>query len=212
MVAIPSPEGGAGFFVDSTEVTMAQYSLFLAAKGSDTSGQPGVCAWNSSYAPTSGVDNTNVPVTSVDWCDAYAYCAWAGKHLCGQIQGGGGPIARADLFDQTKSQWFLACGGIYGNSHPSVADVCNSNFGTANLAPVATYPGCEGYYAGLFDLEGNAAEWVDSCDSQGADGGAGDICHLTGGSIIDQSSYCDEAFDYPRNETAYPFGFRCCGG
>jgi hypothetical protein len=33
-----------------------------------------------------------------------------------------------------------------------------------------------------------------------------------GGSYVDMQSYCDEDFGYPRNDTADPFGFRCCGG
>jgi hypothetical protein len=81
---------------------------------------------------------------------------------------------------------------------------------------VATYAGCEGYYPGLFDMEGNAAEWVDWCEPAGPDaGGTGpafDNCHLMGGSYVDQQAYCDEDFGYPRNTTANPFGFRCCGG
>jgi sulfatase modifying factor 1 len=197
------------FYVDSTEVTVAQYQQFLAAKGTDTSGQPSVCAWNTTYYDSSvPLNSATWPMTNVDWCDALAYCTWAGKHLCGTI--GGGPIARADVLTASKSQWYLACGGPGNGTHPNSNPVCNSSMGFGNLAPVATFPNCEGFYAGLFDMEGNAAEWVDSCDS--TDAGATDTCHLLGGSYIDGKSYCTEAFDYPRNTSAQPFGFRCCAG
>jgi formylglycine-generating enzyme required for sulfatase activity len=198
-----------GFFIDSTEVTVAQYQEFLAAKGTDTSGQPAVCAWNKAYRDTTiPLSPSSWPMTNVDWCDALAYCTWAGKHLCGKI--GGGPVASADALTASKSQWFLACGGAGGSSHPSNSDMCNSNGGFGSLAPVATFPGCEGFYPGIFDMEGNAAEWVDSCDS--TDAGPTDTCHLLGGSYIDSKSYCTESFDQARNSIADPFGFRCCGG
>jgi formylglycine-generating enzyme required for sulfatase activity len=201
------------FSIDSTEVTVAQYKVFLAAKGSDTSGQPSVCSWNTSYYDSSHPMNPDAfPVNFVDWCDALAYCTWAGKHLCGKI--GGGSIAYADLYTPNLSQWFLACGGPGGASHPSNADMCNSNGGFGNLAPVATFPGCEGFYPGIFDLEGNAAEWVDSCDPpEAGSNGSGDTCHLMGGSFIDDQSYCDEVgYDNPRSTLAVTFGFRCCSG
>jgi len=63
--------------------------------------------------------------------------------------------------------------------------------GFENLAPVASFPGCEGFYPGLFDLEGNVAEWVDSCDGSS---GPNDHCTLAGGSEIDQIAYCTETF------------------
>lgn len=206
---------GGMFYIDSTEVTVAEYQVFLAAKaigagadsGSDTSGQPSVCAWNTAYYDGTPLNPTTWPMTNVDWCDALAYCTWAGKHLCGAIAGGG-PIATTSALDQTKSQWFLACGGAGGSSHPNSVDMCNSTGGNGDLIPVATAPSCQGYYAGVYDLEGNAAEWVDSCE----DGGALDNCALLGGSYIDNQSYCTESFTYPRNELAHPFGFRCCGG
>jgi sulfatase modifying factor 1 len=198
----------SGFTIDGTEVTVAQYQQFLNAKGSDTSGQPSVCAWNKSYDSAAALNPATWPITNIDWCDAFAYCAWAGEHLCGKI--GGGPLAGADVLVETKSQWFLACGGPGGSSHPNSSSKCNSSGGTGDLAPVGSTAGCQGFYPGIFDMEGNAAEWVDSCDS--TDAGATDTCHLLGGSYIDNQSYCTESFDYPRNETAYPFGFRCCGG
>jgi hypothetical protein len=198
------------FFIDSTEVTVGQYQLFLAAKGSDVSGQSAVCSWNQSYYEGPVVmDPSAYPMSYVDWCDASAYCAWAGKHLCGRI--GGGSIARAEIFDPDLSQWFVSCGG--GGSHPNDNSTCNSTSGA--LAPVASTAGCEGYFPGLFDMEGNVAEWVDSCEGSS---GASDVCYLMGGGIFDNSgSYCSEVYEPPRDmetrsDTAVSFGFRCCAG
>ncbi|MEO8179277.1 MAG: SUMF1/EgtB/PvdO family nonheme iron enzyme [Deltaproteobacteria bacterium] len=198
------------FFVDSTEVTVGQYQQFLTAKGSDVSGQSAVCSWNESYYEGPVVmDPSQYPMSYVDWCDASAYCAWAGKHLCGRI--GGGPIARADIFDAELSQWFVSCGG--GGTHPNVNATCNSTSGA--LAPVGSFASCEGYYPGVFDMEGNVAEWIDGCEGSS---GPTDTCYLMGGGIFDNSgSYCTEVYEGPtnletRSDTAVSFGFRCCAG
>lgn len=195
------------YYIDSTEVTVGQYKKFLTAKGADTSGQPAVCAWNTAFYAAGGpLEADNMPIAKVDWCDATAFCSWADKRLCGAI--GGGAIPDADFFDQTKSQWYLACAGAQGASHPSNTDDCNSCNGNCDVAPVATFPGCEGRTPGVFDLEGNVAEWVDSCVGAA---GAADLCLLAGGNVIDSQSYCDESYDdNARNTVAYTFGFRCC--
>jgi formylglycine-generating enzyme required for sulfatase activity len=197
------------YYVDSTEVTVGQYKKFLTAKAGDTSGQPAVCAWNTAFYAAGGpLETDNMPIANVDWCDAAAFCSWADKRLCGAIAGGA--ITHADFFDQTKSQWYRACAGSGGASHPSnVFEGCNSCFGNCNVAPVATFPGCEGRTPGAFDLEGNVAEWVDSCS--GATG-ATDTCALAGGNIYDQQSFCSEAWydEFARDRIASSFGFRCC--
>jgi formylglycine-generating enzyme required for sulfatase activity len=197
------------FYVDSTEVTVAQYAQFLAAKGSDTSGQPSACAWNTSFMPA-GTNSGTFPITGVDWCDAFAFCNWAGKHLCGAI-GDGGAIASSNVLKQNVSQWFLACGGPGGSSDPNGHPMCNATFGTSGLVAVASLPGCEGWYTGLFDLEGNASEWVDSCDvDAGAAGGASDTCYVLGGSYLDETAYCTESNGLARNTRVDSIGFRCC--
>jgi hypothetical protein len=203
MVAVGS------FYVDSTEVTVAHYKAFLTAKGNDTSNQSSVCSWNTNYYdPVQAMSPDTWPISYVDWCDAAAFCKWAGKRLCGKV--GGGAIPQAQLFEQNSSQWYLACGGTGGGTHPNGNSVCNSNNGNGTLAPVASFPGCEGNYPGLFDLEGNAAEWVDSCSSTA---GANDTCSLMGGSFFDSKSYCTEVYDDRlRSDTAVSFGFRCCSG
>ncbi|MEO8179276.1 MAG: SUMF1/EgtB/PvdO family nonheme iron enzyme [Deltaproteobacteria bacterium] len=205
------------FFIDATEVTVGQYQQFLAAKGSDVSGQSAVCSWNQSYYEGAAVMRpSEYPMTSVDWCDAAAYCAWAGKHLCGRI--GGGAIARADIFEADLSQWFVSCGGggNHPNNNPSTPDNprCNSSQGFSGVAAVASYPLCEGYYPGLFDMEGNVSEWIDACDGSA---GASDVCYLMGGSTLDSVSYCDEVSQDAQDpwlrstKTVYD-GFRCCAG
>jgi sulfatase modifying factor 1 len=198
------------FFIDATEVTVAEYAQFLQEKENDTSGQPSICSWNTSYWDrTNPMSQPNtLPITRVDWCDALAYCTWAGKHLCGHV--GGGPLDISQAFNGNVDQWFLACGGPNAASHPNSAAVCNNAAsGSGALVPVGSTHGCQGFDAGVVDLEGNAAEWIDSCNAQR---GATDNCYLMGGSYVDQPTSCMVTYGYPRNTLDPRFGFRCCGG
>src|SRR5262249_9629264 len=108
-VTIPTPAGGT-MSIDRTEVTRCQYQAFLdATRGGADVGVEGLleCSWNDTYAPGSGcIGSEGVyvgqgaedhPQPCVDWCDAYAYCIWAGKHLCGGIAGG--PVGFAADYD-----------------------------------------------------------------------------------------------------------------
>jgi formylglycine-generating enzyme required for sulfatase activity len=92
---------------------------------------------------------------------------------------------------------------------------CETTRPCGSIAAVATYK-CEGFYPGVFDMEGNVAEWVDSCM---ANTGKDDVCYLMGGGVFDQKSYCDEVYEpstsdtgNKRSATAVSFGFRCCSG
>jgi len=91
MVRVPTVDGRS-YCIDATEVTQAQYSQFLFVKKGDTSGQEARCTWNMSYGVTCGgfdpVARGGYPVVCIDWCDAVAFCSWAGKRLCGKIGGG----------------------------------------------------------------------------------------------------------------------------
>ncbi len=66
-----------GRCVDATEVSESQYA---AAVNADLNAVPryGYCDKSVAAAPS---DAGALPVANITWCDANAYCSWAGKHL-----------------------------------------------------------------------------------------------------------------------------------
>jgi hypothetical protein len=73
---------------------------------------------------------------------------------------------------------------------------------------VASFEGCEGWYPGIFDMEGNLWEFTNNCEGST---GAEDICYSAGGSYLDNDSYCTRVLaDYTRDTAAVSFGLRCC--
>jgi formylglycine-generating enzyme required for sulfatase activity len=222
-VKVVTSEGS--YCIDSTEVTNAQYAEFLSALASSSvvptlgHGCPAMTNFTpvdpmaaDPVWPTSAVQ---YPVVHVNWCDAYAYCAWAGKRLCGAI-GGGSLMAQASPIPQsldTVYQWLDACsmGGAtaypYGGTYQ--AGSCNGGSTTGiSLAPVASSPQCVGGYPGLYDMSGNAWEWIDACTS-------GDItafCSTFGGAYDSGQGEmaCLNQRWWTRTSTAADIGFRCC--
>jgi len=201
------------FYVDSTEVTRAEYAAFQAAKAGNVSDQAAECSWNTSYEPQfvqgAPAMTPEQPVTNIDFCDAAAFCAWADKRLCGKI--GGGSLALSELNDWNVSQWFVACAGPkgsnpypYGETYQSGS--CNDQTGSQRLEPVGTFAACAGYYPGLKDMLGNAQEWTDSCDGKA---GNADGCERIGGSYLVTAS-CGESGLARRDYRAPELGFRCC--
>jgi formylglycine-generating enzyme required for sulfatase activity len=204
--------GSSTYCIDATEVTRKQYASFLDAALS-TSDQPPICAWNTSYLPPQGtVDMTDeaAPMVFVDWCDALAFCTWAGKRLCGSIQDGG-PLATADGVSPTKSEWMAACSRngtrpySYGQTtHP---DICNSAGDAA--AHVGSFTGCQGGYDGIYDMLGNVTEWVNECDDRQPDGGG--KCNDRGGSYVSTFDHpCQESSTDIFSNPSGDWGFRCC--
>jgi sulfatase modifying factor 1 len=220
----PDDAASHGIAIDPTEVTQAQYQQFLATQV-PTEGQEGLCSWNTSYAPAVSPDcdppndpnYLNRPIICIDWCDAVAYCKWAGRHLCGRI--GGGSILPQDGNDPAKSEWYAACskGGSrpyaypYGASY--IKDKCNTGLQHVTPVDVGYYTECEGGYPGIFDMSGNVEEWEDACDSGAANGPSEDGCLIRGGAFWsdDKQSRCDSSSKPPRSGVSHDWGFRCCG-
>ena len=193
------------FCMDATEVTNADYAAWLETDP-DPTAQPPSCGWNESFDPWEQVwpappDHMDHPVTGVDFCDADAYCRFAGKRLCRAGPGSG-----------AAEEWLTACTRSgeqtfpYGDSF--VADACNGvESGGDGTLPVGSLSSCEGGYDGLFDLVGNVTEWVDDCDGTGKS----DYCAtLGGGWLFQEGISCSTRFAFAREIGGAFTGFRCC--
>ena len=125
------------FYMDSTEVTNAQYAVFLKQTG-HRSRSP------SSYWTDPFYNRPNRPVVGVDWNDATAYAEWVGKRL------------------PTEAEWeYAARGGLKGKRYVW-GDETTKNYALYDYPAVGrpevvgSYP-ANGY--GLYDMAGNVYEW-----------------------------------------------------
>jgi formylglycine-generating enzyme required for sulfatase activity len=186
MVLVPTRDGSP-YCIDAAEVSNGEYELFLESNPSPDA-SPG-CSFTKLIpgGDWPKPERLTHPVTGINWCDAYLYCAWAHKHLCGRI--GGGSYAPLDANDYTKSEWFNACSRAGAMSYPYggkyVAGRCNGSDGEdeqeeeqghgdgvdAQPSPPPTWGSddehsgrCEGL-PGLYNMSGNVWEWEDSCTS-----------------------------------------------
>jgi sulfatase modifying factor 1 len=238
-IMVPYPDAeNVRFCIDQTEVTRGQYREFLADEG-DSPLQGSECQWNDSVVPScggwgaagaagggggggadaaagaAGADavtdvDADLPVACVDWCDALAFCAWAGKRLCHEAPSGAG----ASL----ENEWYAACTGDATRVYPYGADYewsyclgagypasCPDNcppFAVGSLRSCVTPEG-------VHDLSGNVGEWADYCTR---DVDETDRCTVRGGSYLStEDDLACEAVTRPRRDTQLPaLGFRCC--
>lgn len=218
----------APFRIDATAVTTAMFAAFTEATGYTTLAEregrsavfhlavaaeradvlgadPAVpwwldvrgADWRHPHGPLSSAEPEH-PVVHINWHDARAYCAWAGRRL------------------PTEAEWeYAARGGLTGRRFPwgdeLVTDgrwLCNiwqgrfphsntAEDGWPATAPVRSYPP-NGF--GLYEVAGNVWEWCadwfapDSyaasplIDPEGPAGG--DRRVLRGGSYLCHHSYC----------------------
>lgn len=216
--------GGGSYCIDQYEISYEQYETFWQAGPTYNFA---ACSWNTSYTPTGAwpapANGKKHPVRYVDWCDAWAYCQWSGKRLCGKQ--GGGAVAHTDFDNANQSQWMNACtAGVstypYGSSY-NAAKCIGSEYqnpdGAAYFPPLPgtrtppNYPpqDCQGAAPSLYDMSGNVAEWEDSCN--GATGSTDD-CRVRGGSFKEAQAAlaCNADRVLKRDAKLEDVGFRCC--
>lgn len=217
--------GGAKFCIDAREVTRGEYDLFL--KSASKPAQPPHCDWNTSFEALPSAFGDGFPITGIDWCDALTYCAWADKHLCGDLITG----EPTSQFTAAKAQWSLACtngdpvateGWATGATAPA-AGICRIG-GLASPSEVATHPACRGTAAPwdrVRDMVGNVAEWDGSgCFTVGFKAGTtpaermGIDCGIRGGHYANDyaTGQCFAGTSLPIDARHTGVGLRCCKG
>lgn len=228
MVQLTTSQGT--FCIDTREVTNAQYAAFSASASKPA--LPAYCKFKT--APSVGnplPDAQDLPVVNVDWCDAFQYCDWAGKRLCGGM-GGGHVVRTGTTIGEyvADSQWTLACQNnvptVYstGDTFPGGdAGVCNITSNGGALWSAAAGHDCKGRvppFDEIVNLTGNAGEWEDNCanydETLEAGASSSVICFIRGGT---PSTCCVNDFDYAckaaniitaRGSRLPKVGFRCC--
>ena len=196
--------------MDTTEVTNAQYAEFVAA-GMRFDTPP--CDATTPYAPTAN-GAAGEPVRGVPFCAARAFCAWAGKRLCGRRNpaGTGGALEPALLGRPDLDEWTATCSndGVtdypYGKTFDGKA--CNGDdFGARIPLAAGGLAGCASADGGgPRDLSGNVWEWIDCCEP---DGGA---CFAHGGAFNSPQPEltCASRLRLARETALDTVGFRCC--
>lgn len=132
------------FQMGKTEVTLGQFKQFIAAAGRDDLIDGDFIKYNA-YGDSA-------PVVQVSWHDAQAFIDWLNK-----TDGGGWRLP-------SEAEWEYACRA--GGNH--------SYCGSDNIGAVAWYAdnsggrqravgGKQANAFGLFDMSGNAREWVQDC-------------------------------------------------
>ncbi len=125
-----------GFYIDLYEVTNVQYKLFV-----DSLHVEPPLHWKNGNYPV-GWDG--YPVTGITWHDAKRYAEFVGKRL------------------PTEEEWEKAARGTDGRRFPWGDEFDKEKANNAEqLLPIMRFPEGVSPY-GVYDMAGNAAEWVDA--------------------------------------------------
>jgi len=191
------------FYIDQYEVTTTRYARYF-----EQTNRAAPQYWSTQVPLNHG----NKPVVGVDWNDAVAYCAWAGKRL------------------PTEAEWEKAARGTNQRPYPwgnAAASAQRANFGHCcdfkdygALTDVGAFEQGKSP-SGAYDMAGNVWEWVadwygenyyaksPARNPKGPSNGESRV--LRGGSwlsgpVLVRSAGRDRSSPTSRG---VPFGFRC---
>jgi formylglycine-generating enzyme required for sulfatase activity len=131
----------SSYWIDKYEVTNAQYRLCV---------QSGVCSSPKDSKAFADPQRAQHPVTNLTWGQARTFCQWSGRRL------------------PTEAEWEKAARGTDGRRYPwgNSVEVIRSRLKDQDIKassngtiPVGSQPETVSPY-GVFDLVGNAWEWV----------------------------------------------------
>jgi formylglycine-generating enzyme required for sulfatase activity len=136
------PVAVAAFSMDVTEVTVAAYGACVTAGKCSEPGTGDDCNWGKN-------DRQDHPINCVDWNQATAYCAYAGKRL------------------PTEEEWEYAARGTDGRTYPwgneaPRNELCWKRWASKEgTCVVGSHPSGASPF-GLQDMAGNVGEWTSS--------------------------------------------------
>jgi formylglycine-generating enzyme required for sulfatase activity len=200
------------YWIDTTEVTEAQYAQYLMANPTPVndalcSATPDPDAQCVGRAPADAA--SGLPMTCVDWCDATAFCQWAGKTLCRDDFTAVGSVAL------DRSDFVFACTESGTDMTPYDPNCGEQACNVGRAGPLATgqigkcwVHGADGTTP-IYDLIGNVEEWTQSCHSNVDPRSE---CTVRGGSFArsDELSCCAQKTQLFRRRRIPTLGFRCC--
>lgn len=212
------------YWIDQTEVTNAQFALFIDVEGYETTAEKegngynwdgdsweliDGANWQQPQGPDSNINGLeNHPVVLVSWYDADAYCRWAGGRL------------------PTEAEWEYAARGdtrrIYswdGSFDASRLNASGTGDGYERTAPVGSFSPAGNSWVEAQDMAGNVWEWVydwygaykDSAKTNPSGPESGSVKVLRGGSwshIAFLTHAANRDYDDP-DDRYDSLGFRC---
>ena len=188
------------FAVGKYEVTRAQYAHFV--KSANYSVKNGCETWDlpsfnmdlsKNWVDPAFEQAANHPVVCVNWHDAQAYVTWLSKLTGGQYR----------LLSESEWEYVARAGSTTSYNFGDSIDSMKANYDDQYRAttPVGSYAP-NGF--GIFDVHGNAAEWVMDCwvdnyanapsSGEPMAAGACDTRILRGGTWHNQPQYLRSAF------------------
>jgi formylglycine-generating enzyme required for sulfatase activity len=220
--------GGDCIWMDATEVTVEAYQGWIEDPLVESvAWEPTWCKWKTQRSDPVNDPNDLCaasipaihqpfalpkPIRCVDFCDAEAFCEYAGKRLCyGVATSVQGPRG-------VPREWLLACTNGFETVYPWGDDQAEGN---CNVSSVENCVDCDAYGVGseplcrnsngVADLLGNVAEWIFACNfiEPGQESNPSG-CTIRGGGFDEPLQACSSDTTLRNDSRRSNLGFRCC--